>query len=314
LAKWKTVSLSLVLTIVLLAGYAAVVYIGLCQEFLWGVGVLLAIVAWIMISSFVCSRTIRKVRKERDEAAVAAYNEMPVMLAIFDQTGRVGLWNELAQKTFGYTAREIIKSIDPLMLLLQTKEAADKAGEQLATGDGTFYEYTLHAKNGERFLQLWSAKRRADGTVQWVGYDSGKTAEMELCRLMLQGSPDAQIVLTAEGTITFAAPRTALILGYESAEKLRNRNIREFLSVSAQEKMQLLLEKIPGPVKLTLIRQAGGEIPVEANSAWLKDEKGTVTGIMLILRELNGREGLEYIDQPDEKHVAEQEEDNNEPS
>ncbi len=110
-------------------------------------------------------------REKQLEAATTRLNTLldssPLPIAVLDPHGRVQLWNQAAEKTFGYTSPEIVGDRYPL--LVDDDQLDDLLERVLAGGTLEGYEAVTRAKDGSRVnVELYARPLYEDGEITGV--------------------------------------------------------------------------------------------------------------------------------------------------
>jgi PAS domain S-box-containing protein len=148
-------------------------------------------------------------------------------IVVIDRDSNIILWNQSAEKLFGYTAEEIIGTsitrLIPERYESQHEEASMRALEtgQLAK-PGETHELSGKRKDGIEFpleltLAVWSigGETFISGIIRDIS--ERKDAE-ERIRTIVELAPDAVITIDAQQTITLFNPTAEQIFGYSADE------------------------------------------------------------------------------------------------
>lgn len=110
-------------------------------------------------------------REQQLEAATTRLNTLldssPLPVAVLDSHGRVQLWNQAAEETFGYTSPEVLG--DQYPLFVDDDQLDDLLGRVLAGGTLEGYETVTRAKDGSRVnVELYARPLYEDGEITGV--------------------------------------------------------------------------------------------------------------------------------------------------
>ena len=146
--------------------------------------------------------------------------------------GTILLWNEGAQRLYGYEAEEVLGQATTDMLHTPEEVAAGRPREimQEALLHGKWKGVlTRVRKNGQRFLTCAVLTPRFDASGRHVGYlliSRDITNEVpaaqaeEKFRGLLECAPDAMMIVNPEGRIIVVNSQTERVFGYSRAELL----------------------------------------------------------------------------------------------
>jgi diguanylate cyclase (GGDEF)-like protein/PAS domain S-box-containing protein len=123
---------------------------------IWIIGGFLAFCSGALVWSLIYTREAQKSLKWSEERFFLLCKNAPVLISSFDKDGKVLVWNKEAEKSLGYSFQEISKY--------------PKIDEAIQS-DGTFHEYELENKSGERRTQLWAKMCLPNGDTLSIGHD-----------------------------------------------------------------------------------------------------------------------------------------------
>jgi len=119
----------------------------------------------------------------------------------------------------------------------------------------------------------------------------------ELYSRLLAAVPDAVVRTDVYGRIRFVNDIAIRMTGYFRADELIGKNILHFIPREererAMENYRLMLEGRQGPREYHLIAKDGGQIPIEVNGNFLRDDDGAPFGIVIVCRDITVRKALE---------------------
>jgi len=119
-------------------------------------------------------------------------------------------------------------------------------------------------------------------------------ASEELYRSVINASPDFIVVTDLLGTVQFLSPSVFYWTGYNDAELLIGRNVLEFVAPNDQqrvlENMHLMLKgELFDVAEYQLIKADGSIIDTEINTEFSRDENGTPTRAVFVVRDISKR-------------------------
>jgi PAS domain S-box-containing protein len=109
-------------------------------------------------------------RRRTAEMLATLVSAAPVGIAVFDEQGRVQLWNPASERIFGWTASEVLGQPNPILPPEQAPEAERMLRHLLSGGTITDEVRTCVTRSGERIEVSFSAAglRDADGETRGI--------------------------------------------------------------------------------------------------------------------------------------------------
>jgi hypothetical protein len=258
-------------------------------------------------------------RKFAEEARNASQARLAGILDIAEdaiisvnETQEITLFNQGAEKIFGYTASEVIGQ--PLDLLLPSKAAIAHRQHirNFGTSEGTARkmgerrEVFGQRKDGVEFpAEASISKLELAGekifTVILRDITDRKRGEEALSQLasIVESSEDAIVGKTLDGTITTWNSAAERIYGY-TAQEVKGQPISILLTPDHLNEMPLILarinqgERIP-PYETVRLRKDGRQIDVAITISPIKNRAGQVTGASAIARDISDRRAIERL-------------------
>jgi PAS domain S-box-containing protein len=265
-----------------------------------------SVLIWI-IASAAHSSTAELRKSSSKFSGVVQISEDAIVTV--DDSHAITLFNPGAEKIFGYRAEEMIGR--PIHLLLperyRTMHAAHlkaflASGETLrAMGERTMI-YGLRGNGDEFPAEASIAKFKAGSemilTVRLRDISQRMQAEKGLRQLaaIVDSSEDAIISQTLDGTITTWNFGAEKMFGYAAGE-IVGLNASILLPPKLHEELSQQVEQVKQGVnwkgETVRVRKDGKHIDVGLTISLLKAEKGPVTGLSIIARDITERRRLE---------------------
>lgn len=180
---------------------------------IWLIGSFLALCAGALVWYLIYSKEIETSLHWSEERFLLLCKNAPVLISSFDKNGKVLVWNREAEKSLGYGFQEISKYPEV---------------DESIQSDGTFHEYELLDKNGERRTQLWAKMHLPNGDTLSVGHDitERKRAEEDL----IESEEQFRQMFTKQEAIMYLVdPETLDILDVnEAAQKFYGYSLESF--------------------------------------------------------------------------------------
>jgi len=119
-----------------------------------------------------------------------------------------------------------------------------------------------------------------------------------LYKSILTASPDMIVITGMDLKISFVSPKTVEIMALDSDTDIIGRSIIEFIGPGQEEKLDRALASLfegdtSGPVAFRGLRKNGQEFCAEINVEYIRDSKGTETGMIFIVRDVSERKNAE---------------------
>ncbi|MFE1747379.1 PAS domain S-box protein [Coleofasciculus sp. H7-2] len=258
-------------------------------------------------------------RKLAEEARKASQARLAGILDIaedaiisVDETQQITLFNQGAEKIFGYTASEVIGQSLDLLLPKQTAIAHRQHIHNFGTSKGTARkmgerrEVFGQRKDGMEFpAEASISKLELAGekifTVILRDITERKRGEEALSQVasIVESSEDAIVGKTLDGTITSWNSAAERIYGY-TAQEVKGQSISILLTSDHLNEMPSILarikrgERIP-PYETVRLRKDNKQIDVAIAISPIKNRTGQVTGASAIARDISDRRAVERL-------------------
>lgn len=113
-------------------------------------------------------------------------------------------------------------------------------------------------------------------------------------RTMVNASPDTITITDLASRIVMISPAGLEMLGYEEPADLTGRSVEEFLAEEDRERARaniaLMFEGVfKGPEQYGIRRADGSLVEVEINGDFIRDESGTATHVVYVIRDITER-------------------------
>jgi PAS domain S-box-containing protein len=216
-------------------------------------------------------------------------------------------WNKAAERTYGYTAKEVIGRPFSLIVPPDRLEELQRLVESVHHGGSVQNHETVHIrKDGAHFdvaLTLSPIQDR-DGRIVAVSsiardITERKRAEAESKRLaaIVNSTDSAILSTTREGLIATWNAGAERMYGYE-AEEIKGKHFSIFIPEDQRADLAANQERLfRGEAlvhyELENIRKDGSRLPVSLTISPIKDATGFVTGVSVIGRDITERKRAE---------------------
>lgn len=131
-----------------------------------------------------------------------------------------------------------------------------------------------------------------------------KVAELELkqkdllFKTVIDASPDVIVITDLQGNVVFSSPKAAEIFGYSDTAVFSGHSITEFLVEQDASRAVAAIERMfggerNGAEEYEAVKADGNTFAVEVNGEFMKDEHGTITNLIFIVRDISARKETE---------------------
>jgi PAS domain S-box-containing protein len=176
----------------------------------------------------------RRERVEADEKARetekrfrTVLENLPLLIAGFDDEGKIAFWNRGAEEITGFGPDAVGKA--PPFEQLYPDPARRARAQALwlqSDGDVVARETTIRSRDGSERVIVWSALTRLVNVPGWASWGIAidvtkiRRAEEEARRVLLaiEQVTDSVVITDATGTVVYANPAACRICGYELRE------------------------------------------------------------------------------------------------
>jgi len=219
-----------------------------------------------------------------------------------DLDGLIRLWNQGAQRTYGYDPDEVLGRMSSFDLHIPEDVESGRAAQILATVlDAGKWEGTINRKrkNGDRFLARVVQTPRMDDGGKPIGFlviskdiseEVRLTKEMVYNRSLIEASLDAQFAIGLDGSITDVNEEATRVTGYarDHLTKLQFSTLfTEPADAAAALRCALDELRVRG-FELELETATGETICVSFNAGVFVDASGETAGILVAARDVTG--------------------------
>ena len=256
------------------------------------------------------ARAIRAKTAELNERLGAVINASPVAIIEVDLEHRVTVWNEVAEKTFGWSSEEAVGTTLPIVPEHRLEEFEELVARAVQGEQITNYETERRRRDGKiiPYLVSMAPHRDADGNtvgVIGIGSDlsSSKLAEEELLRsrelyrVVVENSHDMIAVLDPMGRFVFASPSYEQALGYRPEELVDVSPISLVHPSDVQRASDALRQAVTSQsaavVELRMRHKRGNWVFVEGTTTSVLDENGQLRSILMSFRDISERRTVE---------------------
>lgn len=239
--------------------------------------------------------------RESEQRLQLLFENMPVMIAAFNEQHRIVAWNRECERVTGYRADEMIGRPDTLKLLYPAKaNRASMVREGIRrTGDSGDWEWSFTAKDGTLKRVIWlnlASQVPISGWAEWgIGLDvtTRREAEGRLSALF-QSSGDAMVFTTTDGLLLDVNQAFLRLTGYAKEDVVNRVRYQDLTPAEHHPAHQTAVEGMfetgmSREFDRELIRQDGSLVPVHLKIFVVRAADGTTIGMGAIIKERSHR-------------------------
>lgn len=234
------------------------------------------------------------VLQQQKEILQTIFDNVPIMFAFYDATGRVKMANRALEKTLGWSIKEL-QEIDLIAECYPNQTYRQQVLDWMLKPTSGWLDLKTRIRNGQILDTSWANVRLSDGTSIGIGQDitfrkqteeslKRKTAEMQA---VLKAFPDLFFHINSQGII-LDYQATNLSDLYDSSESFLGKSLLEALPLTVGQKCQEAINKAIQTQSLVSIEyslpMAGGEEYYEARFVPIEIDR-----IIAIVRQISDR-------------------------
>jgi two-component system cell cycle sensor histidine kinase/response regulator CckA len=243
---------------------------------------------------------------ELNERLSAIIDASPVAVMEIDPDRNVVVWNEAAERIFGWKSEDVIGRRLPVTPEEYEQESADLIGRVVAGDHIVGFETVRKRRDGTLIPVSLSLAPHHDGDGRLLGMigvgidlSEHKFAEEELSRsrelyrVVVENSHDMVAVLDPMGRFVFASPSYEQVLGY-SPEELVDVSPISLVHPSDVQRAsdalrQVVTDQGTSVVELRMRHKRGSWVFVEGTTTSVEDEQGQLQSILMSFRDISER-------------------------
>jgi PAS domain S-box-containing protein len=242
----------------------------------------------------------------------AIFEYAPDPYYLMDDKGTFLDGNIATEAITGYRRDELIGKNFVNSGLLDASDIKTALADQIKNlqGNSTQQQYHVHKKDGSRvWIEIYDYPLTIEGKLIILGIARDITSRkkqmddldnnMKKYQSYLDNAVDSIVILDSFGKIIQTNKKVAQLLGYNT-DVFINTHLNDLNILTLKSKAKILLNfaqrklgKTIPPYDVDFVTKDGTIIPVEINASVIKDEKGSITGEMIILRDIRERKKTE---------------------
>jgi two-component system cell cycle sensor histidine kinase/response regulator CckA len=247
---------------------------------------------------------------ELNERLSAMINASPVAIIEIDPDRQITVWNEVAERIFGWSSDEVIGTVLPIVPEDRLEEHNELVARVIKGEQISNHETERLRRDGTLFPFLISMAPHRDAEGEVVGVigigtdlSSSKLAEEELLRsrelyrVVVENSHDMIALLDPMGRFVFASPSYEQALGYGPEELVDVSPISLVHPSDVQRASDALRQAVTSRsaavVELRMRHKRGNWVFVEGTTTSVLDENGQLRSILMSFRDISERRTAE---------------------
>jgi PAS domain S-box-containing protein len=226
-----------------------------------------------------------------------------------DLNGIITSWNTGAERTFGYTAEEIIGSSILRLIPDDRRQEETEIIARLRRGERLYHYETVRVRKDGQLCDISltvspitdldgrviGASKIARDITDQVRARRALHESKERLRVTLESIGDAVVTTDAQGVVTFSNPVAAELLGRPST-LLIGQPLSDVFKIVNEDTRQLVDSPVDRVIRdgvgvglanhTVLLRPDGTELPIDDSGAPIRDDKGRLVGVVLVFRDI----------------------------
>jgi diguanylate cyclase (GGDEF)-like protein/PAS domain S-box-containing protein len=232
--------------------------------------------------------------QQQKEILQTIFDNVPIMLAFYDATGRIKMANSALEKILGWSIQDL-QEIDLIAECYPNQAYRQQVLDWMLKPTSGWLDLKTRIRNGQFLYTSWANVKLSDGTSIGIGQDitfrkqteeslKRKTAEMQA---MFRAFPDLFFRVNSEGIILdYQAPHLSAL--YASPQSFIGKSLLEVLPPTVGQKCRKAIAKVLQTQSLVSIEyslpMASGEEYYEARLVPLETDQ-----IIAIVRQISDR-------------------------
>lgn len=234
--------------------------------------------------------------RENQQRLQLLFENVPVMIAAFDEQHRIVAWNRECERVTGYRADEMIGRPDTLKLLYPSEadRARIKKGGEGRTGVSGDWEWSFTAKDGTVKRVLWlnlAAQAPISGWSEWViGMEVTTRREVEgRLSALFQSFPDAMAFTASDGLLLDVNEAFLRLTGYAREEVVNQMRYQDLTPpgdrrANHEPGEDLFEAGMSGESDGELMRKDGLPVPIRRNVFVVRRIDNTTIGMGVLIK------------------------------
>jgi PAS domain S-box-containing protein len=266
-------------------------------------------------------------RKQAEEGlrryALLAGRVQDIVLFVRQGDGRIVEANAAATTAYGFTREELLaRSIQDLRA---PATAGETAAQMAQAEEGALFETEHVRKDGTAFpVEVSSKGDTIAGTRMLISVirdisdrkraQAALQEERERLRVILSSIGDAVLAIDAEARVSFINPVAAALTGWTAEDALGKpvQNVLRIIDERGRAHAEDLVARVlrsgeqASVGNLTaLVSRGGREIPIEDSASPIRDDRGNVSGVVVVFHEVTDKRQAQQALQESERRVRE---------
>lgn len=237
-------------------------------------------------------QTVDRLEKQR-EVLQTVFDNIPVMLAFYDSTEKIGLLNKELERVLGWSRQEM-RSMDLMTAIYPDPSYRREVWEYMMEAKPGWKDLEMTTRSGDRVYASWTNVRLSDGSQIGIGFDVSERRKMEqdVRRLVkaIEQAGEGILILSPEWIIEYVNPIYEVLTGY-SQNELLGRKITDHSLYARESDSWEIIDYVTkhgtawtGSQKRT--RKTGEPMDVNLTVSPVQDQEGKVTNYVAVVRDI----------------------------
>ena len=248
--------------------------------------------------------------RQTNETLQAVIHASPLAVVFFDANGSIGMWNNAAERIFGWSEEEVLGRFNPLVLEEKKHEFMELLRRVLGGDSLMGVELIWQRKDGALIdVSVSSAPLRnaKNVIVSMLSVISDITDRKQLeqklvqseshLRAIIDTEPECVKVVAADGTLLEINPAGLAMIEADSFEQIAGLSICPLVASEYRPAFEALSEKTfrgeTGTLEFEIIGLKGTRRWLETHSAPMRNAQGEIFALLGVTRDITERKRIE---------------------
>ena len=241
------------------------------------------------------TRAVDRLQSQR-EVLQAIIDNIPVMLAFYDEAGKVALINRALEEVSGWSGEEM-QGRDIVSAIFPDPDYRRQVLRLMEEGSLSWNDFEMTTRSGGTLHASWSMVRTPDGSRIGIGIDLSERRKMELDTRQLvtavEQSGEGIVIFSPDWVVEYANPAYEAMSGY-TREELIGRKITSLTDYLRESGFEEVIEHVTTRREEWKGRQkrvrktTGEDFSISVTVTPVFSREGAITNFIEIVRDITG--------------------------